>query len=294
MDKITDNLKLNLTSPPRKIELARSSPFKLQIGVESQAIETTYLRVCDAQQRFASFPLHTVSEQLELEVIVTSIYSTNTIEGGALDYEQTQIAINLSASEIKEVEEQRVANLKDAYDLAKEASKNKEWALDVVWIKRVHAAVTNQLPHDYDQPGMVRDNPKERVTHVGSENHGGIYKPPQYHGDIEQLLQALVEWHQELKDIGVPALIRAPLVHLYYELIHPFYDGNGRVGRVIEASILINDGFRYAPFAMAAHYHQNMHEYFALFSVCRKQAARRPLAATPILCCFSWRECSKP
>ncbi|MFC2503586.1 MAG: Fic family protein, partial [Cardiobacterium sp.] len=38
---------------------------------------------------------------------------------------------------------------------------------------------------------------------------------------------------------GVPALIRAPLVHYYYEIIHPFWDGNGRVGRVLEASILL-------------------------------------------------------
>lgn len=269
-----EKLALELSGSSRNIELARGGHFKFQTGIETHAIETLYLRVSDAQKRFASFPLHTVSEQLEPEVIATSIYSTNTIEGGALDYEQTQIALALSPDEVKEVEEQRVSNLKEAYALASAAGTDEDWALDVAWIKRVHAAVTHELPHEHDRPGVVRDNPKDLVTRVGSENHGGVYKPPQYGGDIEQLLQALISWQQDLKAAGVPALIRAPLAHLYYELIHPFYDCNGRVGRVIEASILINDGFSYAPFSMADHYRRNIDKYFALFNHSRKAAAR--------------------
>lgn len=40
--------------------------------------------------------------------------------------------------------------------------------------------------------------------------------------------------------------MRAPLLHLYFELIHPFWDGNGRVGRVLEASVLLAAGYQYA------------------------------------------------
>ena len=70
---------------------------------------------------------------------------------------------------------------------------------------------------------------------------------------------------------GVPALIRAPLFHLYFEWIHPFWGGNGRVGRVLEASILLAAGFRYAPFAQTNYYLNHIHQYFALFNRCRKQ-----------------------
>lgn len=74
-----------------------------------------------------------------------------------------------------------------------------------------------------------------------------------------------------------PALVRAPLIHLYYELIHPFCDGNGRVGRVIEATLLQAAGYRYAPFALAKHYLAFIDEYFTLFNVCRKnREAQRP------------------
>ena len=81
-----------------------------------------------------------------------------------------------------------------------------------------------------------------------------------------------LESHESLVAADVPALIRAPLVHLYYELIHPFWDGNGRVGRVLEATMLQAAGYRYAPFAMARYYLDNLDAYFAWFNVCRKRA----------------------
>ncbi|MCZ7655322.1 MAG: Fic family protein [Rhodocyclaceae bacterium] len=56
--------------------------------------------------------------------------------------------------------------------------------------------------------------------------------------------------------------------------MHPFWDGNGRVGRVIEATLLQAAGYRYAPFAMARHYLDHIHEYFTLFNTCRKNAEK--------------------
>lgn len=53
-------------------------------------------------------------------------------------------------------------------------------------------------------------------------------------------------WHGRLAEAGVPVLIRAPLVHLYLERIHPFWDGNGHVGRMLEASLLLAAGFDYS------------------------------------------------
>jgi len=88
----------------------------------------------------------------------------------------------------------------------------------------------------------------------------------------------LVEWHDALVAVGVSPLIRAPLVHLYYELIHPFWDGNGRVGRVLEATLLHAAGYRYAPFAMARYYLDNIDAYFTLFNTCRKAADKHAAA----------------
>jgi len=88
-------------------------------------------------------------------------------------------------------------------------------------------------------------------------------------------LNALIEWHQQLVDRGVSVLIRAPLVHLYYELIHPFWDGNGRVGRVLEATLLQAEGYEYAPFVQARYYLEHIHAYFTLFNTSRKDADKK-------------------
>ena len=124
------------------------------------------------------------------------------------------------------------------------------------------------------------------MTYVGDEAHGGRYKPPQYDKDIWRLLEALIGWHRDLVSAGVPALIRAPLVHLYYEQIHPFWDGNGRVGRVIEATLLQAAGYRYAPFALARYYLANIDEYFALFNACRKGATKKLAAPNSAFVAF--------
>ena len=105
------------------------------------------------------------------------------------------------------------------------------WTLTKEFILELHRLICKDIPHPDNRPGLIRDNPKTRFTYVGDAAHGGRYKPPQYGKDIERLLSALIAWHGELDAAGVPALIRAPLVHLYYEQIHPFWDGNGRVGR---------------------------------------------------------------
>ena len=141
--------------------------------------------------------------------------------------------------------------------------------------QEIHSLITRDLPHADNRPGLIRNNPKGRHTTVGDGGHGGRYKPPQYERDIQRLLAALVGWHADLVVADVHPLIRAPLVHYYYELIHPFWDGNGRVGRVIEASLLLAAGYEYAPFALASYYLEHIDAYFSLFNTCRKASEKR-------------------
>ncbi len=255
-----------------EIETARFGPFRMQMGIDTKAIDTLYLRVSDAHRRFKSSPLAQVAKQLEKEVVVTSIFGTNSIEGGTLSEEETQQALELDPAQVRDIEQRRALNLKAAYDLSRQPI-GSDWHLDLPFIQAIHAAITQDIPHEYNRPGQLRDNPKGIVTHVGDQAHGGRYKPPQYGGDIHLLLEALIDWHEELVNRNIPALIRAPLLHYYYELIHPFWDGNGRVGRVLEATILQHAGFQYAPFAQARYYFAHIDRYFALINKSRKAAA---------------------
>ena len=264
-----------MNMPPNyelRIETQRSGCFVFQTGVDLAALTSAMQRVVYAHERFVASPLSQVANRLEHEVVVSSIFGTNSIEGGTLSEEETETALQLDPAQVQEIEQRRALNIKAAYDIAQRAVKATGWCLNLDFIREIHAAITNQLPHPHDQPGVFRNNSKSLVTYVGNEAHGGRYKPPQYGSDIKLLMEKLIEWHDVLESVGISPLIRAPLVHLYYELIHPFWDGNGRVGRVLEASLLQAAGYRYAPFAMARYYLDNIDAYFTLFNTCRKAA----------------------
>ena len=63
-----------------------------------------------------------------------------------------------------------------------------------------------------------------------------VYVPPP-HTEVEQCMGDLEGFIHESHD-GLPALIRAGLAHAQFETIHPFLDGNGRIGRLLIAFIL--------------------------------------------------------
>lgn len=260
-----------------RIETLRSGVFKLQIGLELEDVALLYQRVEDAQKRFKDSPLTHVASSLEKEVVVSSVFGTNTIEGGTLTEEETEQALSLTPEQIQNTEQKRAYNLKQAYDFIKEISVQDRWQPSLEDVCEIHRLVYDGISSDntHNQPGVLRTNIEGLVTRVGNAEHGGVYKPPQLGKDIHLLLQSLIDWNHQLAHSGVPALIRAPLVHLYFELIHPFWDGNGRVGRVLEAGILYADGFRYAPFAQVNFYLKNIHQYFAAFNHCRKAADKK-------------------
>jgi len=258
-----------------RIETDCFGPFVFRVGVDIASLDSLLVRIDDAQKRFKTSPLSQVANRFEKEVLVSSIFSTNSIEGGTLSVEETEQALGLSLTQVQDIEQHRAINLKNAYELAQQAAVQSGWQLNMDFIRQIHIAVTDQLPHEFNRPGILRDNPKGIVTRVGNQEHGGVYKPPQYGKDIEQLLSGLIEWHQQLVDQGVSVLIRAPLVHLYYELIHPFWDGNGRVGRILEATLLQAEGYKYASFGQARYYLEHIHTYFTLFNISRKDADKK-------------------
>ena len=280
-------MSLTLPDPVRRVETARFGPVTFEVGVDPARVETLLLRVSDAHERLHDSPLSQVADRLEREVVVSSVFGTNSIEGGTLTEEETRLALDLAPAEVADAEQRRALNIKAAYDLARAASVDPEWRLSIDFIRDLHGAITRDLPHEYSQPGLLRDNPKNVPTFVGDGPHGGRYRPPQFGRDVHRLLESLLDWHAELEAQGLPVLLRAPLVHYYYEIIHPFWDGNGRVGRVLEATLLLREGFQYAPFAQARFYLRHIDRYFTLFNTCRKAAAAgRPHPNTDFVAFF--------
>ncbi len=81
-------------------------------------------------------------------------------------------------------------------------------------------------------------------------------------GRISHLLKELVEWYDGNKK-KYPALVLGAVVHNQFENIHPFRDGNGRVGRILLNNILLKN--RLPPvnidFKNRVEYYQSLREY---------------------------------
>ena len=268
----------------RRVETHRSGIFRYSRGIDLAAIEADLLRVEDAHQRFSSIPIiPDVAARLEKEVVAASVFGTNTIEGGTLSEEETSLVIE-RFSETADEKEQRVLNIKQAYEKAETFSQQcidahkQDGAelqgiavpLQEIMFTDLHALITHQLSHPLNIPGQYRDNQKGQLTKVGDTEHGGVYTPPKCKDDIVLLMKHFIEWINSEDIMQLSPLIRAPLAHYFFERIHPFWDGNGRVGRVIEMLILKCAGFKYAHFAQSRFYLDNIDEYFSVFNQARK------------------------
>ncbi|MBA3752260.1 Fic family protein [Candidatus Dependentiae bacterium] len=78
---------------------------------------------------------------------------------------------------------------------------------------------------------------------------------------IHQLMTDLEKYIHEVD--GLPALIKAGLVHVQFEMIHPFLDGNGRIGRLLIVLMLIENDLLQAPIFYPSYYFKKHHaEYY--------------------------------
>jgi Fic family protein len=66
-----------------------------------------------------------------------------------------------------------------------------------------------------------------------------VYTPPQDHDQIVELLERLIAFFNETAIQGLDPLVRMALIHYQFEKIHPFYDGNGRTGRILNLLYLV-------------------------------------------------------
>ncbi len=260
----------------------KSGSFTFQLGIDLNKIQAMLDRVNDSQNRFNKMPsLPQIIDQVQDKVLASSIYSTNTIEGGQFTEQETADILKQDPKTIQKSEERRLTNLKEAIEWIKKKSNSKQLmpqsgkAFEISTMFQLHTLVSQNLAEQHNPAGQLRNNQAGQKTIVGNEAHGGTYRPPKCLEDIEYLIQAWVEWLNHPNIINQPAIIRACLAHYYFELIHPFGDGNGRTGRLIEMLILEQSGYRFSSSAIWAYYQSNIHEYFALFNQCRKSAEKK-------------------
>jgi Fic family protein len=79
-----------------------------------------------------------------------------------------------------------------------------------------------------------------------------VYTPPRGEGIIEQKIENLIQFLNE--DNGFDPLLKMAVAHYQFEAIHPFLDGNGRTGRIINLLYLVNQGLLSHPVLYLSRY----------------------------------------
>lgn len=208
-------------------------------------------------------------------------WATTSIEGNTLTEEDAQAAVQgrLEVPPSREYQRQEVQNVIDAVNqIASEMLRNgPQRDVSPEMIADFNRRVLKGLDLE---PGVVPGEYRTRSVAAGPY----VGAPAE---DLPYLMDRLGDWLNT--NFGTPSdgadvvsdVARAVLAHLYLEWIHPFGDGNGRTGRLLEFQILVASGVPFpAAHLLSNHYNLTRSEYYRQLH----EASRSGGDVIPFLC----------
>ena len=132
-------------------------------------------------------------------------------------------------------------------------------------LREIHSVLLARGRGSDKTPGEFRTS----QNWIGGTRPGNANYVPPPHTAVQDCMAAL-ERFLHARDDSLPILIRAALAHAQFETIHPFQDGNGRVGRLLITLLLCKTGMLKEPLLYLSLYlKQHREEYYALLQQVR-------------------------
>lgn len=99
-----------------------------------------------------------------------------------------------------------------------------------------------------------------------------VYSPPQDSSEVQALMSNLEKFINDDGMMQVDPLVKLAIIHYQFESIHPFYDGNGRTGRIINILYLVLQDLLHLPILYLSRYiTQNKNKYYDVLQNVRNQ-----------------------
>lgn len=182
---------------------------------------------------------------------IQTIYSSLAIEQNTLDIEQ--VTAVLSGKRVI-APPKDIAEVKNAYEIYDNMDKLNPYSIDD--LLKAHSVMERGL---LNEAGEFRSRPVGVADSEGNILHFGTL--PQY---VPKLIQELLEWTEKSE---IHLLIKSCVFHYEFELIHPFADGNGRMGRLWHTLLLSKWNPIFAWLPIESIIHDNQSEYYNAINV---------------------------
>jgi len=133
-------------------------------------------------------------------------------------------------------------------------------------IREIHGALMSRGRGSDKAPGEFRRS----QNWIGGTRPGNArFVPPPHH--VVPDAMAALERFLHAEEGGLPVLLRAGLAHVQFETIHPFLDGNGRVGRLLITFLLCHAGVIQEPLLyLSLYFKQHRARYYELLDEVRR------------------------
>ena len=173
-------------------------------------------------------PKDALNKLLE-DIRLRHTYHSDAIEGNTLTLQETKLVleqgITIGGKPLRDHIEAR--NDAEAFD----------FMLQLVQKKEAFSQKNIQQIHDIVTKGLVKDSGKYRTGNVRIT--GSSITPPSYN----KIIPLMDDYINTIKNLTLNPLKKAAVIHHRFVWIHPFFDGNGRVARIITNLFFIQEGY---------------------------------------------------
>ena len=188
---------------------------------------------------------------IKREAVLSSRIEGTQATLGELLANDAGVSVNRSPDDLKEV-----GNYVKALDHGIQRLESLPLSLRLT--REIHEKLMEGVRGDFATPGQFRKS-QNWIGPGGCTIQNATYIPP----SPDVLMDCLGEWEKFLHNPNVPPLAQAGLLHYQFEAIHPFLDGNGRVGRLLIILFLIERKVLDAPLLyLSAFFEATRSEYY--------------------------------